>query len=63
LGNTSDLDPTSLEVDDEEHQITNQPCPCEHLNAEEVRCCDGCRYSMTSCWLRFTHPEKIITRS
>ena len=41
LDNSSDLDSTSLEVDDEEHEVANQAYPCQHLDAEEVRCRDG----------------------
>ena len=39
--NPGDLDSAGFEVDDEEHEIPDQSGPREHLDAEEVRCCDG----------------------
>ncbi len=38
--NSGNLDSTSLEVDDEEHEVPNQASPRQHLGAEEI----GCRY-------------------
>jgi hypothetical protein len=31
-----DLNATSLQIDDEEHEVTNKPADRQHLNAEEV---------------------------
>jgi hypothetical protein len=33
----SDLNPTRLEMDHEEHEVPNEPAPCQDLDREEVR--------------------------
>ena len=40
-GNPGNLNPASLEIDNEEHEIPDQACPREHLDAEEIRGRDG----------------------
>ena len=45
-GNPGNLNPASLEVDDEKHEIPDQACRREHLDVEEVRCRDGTPMSL-----------------
>ena len=36
-----DVNATSLQIDDEEHEVANKTADRQHFNAEEVRRCDG----------------------
>ncbi len=37
ISDACDLDAARLEVDNEEHEVSNQAMPCQHFDGEEVR--------------------------
>jgi len=47
LNDSSDFDSTSLKIDDEEHEVSDQAESSEHFDAKEIGCGDDCGFSIS----------------